>query len=42
MATYYVSSNGCDNNDGLTVNTPWRTIKKANETLKGGDRMCRE
>ena len=39
MATYYVSSNGCDNNDGLTVNTPWRTIKKANETLKGGDTL---
>jgi hypothetical protein len=37
MATYYVSTNGCDNNDGLTVNTPWKTIKKANETIKGGD-----
>ena len=37
MASYYVSTNGCDSNDGLTINTPWKTIKKANETIKGGD-----
>lgn len=37
MAIYYVSANGCDENDGLTVNTPWRSIKKINESIKGGD-----
>lgn len=40
MATYYISSIGNDNNDGLTVNTPWKTIKKANEAVKGGDTVC--
>ena len=31
MSVYYVCANGCDENDGLTVNTPWRTVKKINE-----------
>jgi hypothetical protein len=26
--TYYVASNGNDNNDGLTPNTPWQTTQK--------------
>lgn len=37
MSTYYVSARGCDTNDGLTPNTPWKTIKKVNSMLKGGE-----
>ena len=37
MATYYISTKGCDANDGLTPKTAWQTIKKANLTIKGGD-----
>lgn len=37
MSTYYISSAGCDTNDGLTPNTPWQTIKKANSSVKCGD-----
>ena len=40
MATYYVSASGCDKNDGLTPDTPWQTIKKANSTVIGGDTVC--
>ena len=40
MATYYVSANGCDNNDGLSPSTAWRTIKKVNSSIKGGDAVC--
>jgi hypothetical protein len=35
-ATYYVAPNGSDNNDGSLQN-PWRTIGKANQTLRAGD-----
>ncbi len=39
---YYVSNNGNDNNDGLTVNTPIKTLSKvnallSNKTIKNGD-----
>lgn len=35
---YYVSNNGDDNNDGLTPETAWATVKKVSEaTLKPGD-----
>ena len=37
MSTYYVSESGCDNNDGLTPQTPWKTIKKVNTDITGGD-----
>ena len=40
MATYYVSAKGCDNNDGLSPSTAWRTIKKVNSSIKGGDTVC--
>jgi hypothetical protein len=34
--TYYVSTNGSDSNPG-TLSAPWRTIKKAANTLVAGD-----
>lgn len=42
--TYYVSSlNGNDNNDGLSENTPFRTLDKINQTaLNPGDRIFLE
>ncbi len=40
MATYYISTHGCDQNDGLTPNTPWQTIKKINSSVKCGDTVC--
>ena len=40
MATYYISSSGCDTNDGLTPNTPWQSIKKLNSSVKCGDTVC--
>lgn len=40
MATYYLSSSGNDSNDGLSPITPWKTIKKANLSIKGGDTLC--
>ena len=40
-ATYYVSqSDGNDNNDGLSVSTPWKTLEKAGEmTYTSGDQL---
>ncbi len=36
--TYYVSNDGNDDNDGLSENTPWKTIDKVNTAeLKHGD-----
>lgn len=36
--TYYVDKhNGYDDNSGLSPETPWRTIQKANQSLKPGD-----
>lgn len=32
IPTYFVSNSGDDNNDGLTEQTPWRTIDKVNAT----------
>jgi len=29
---YYVSENGSDSNNGLSESTPWKTLKKVNET----------
>ncbi len=37
MTTYYIANNGCDCQDGLTPETAWATIAKANETVTGGD-----
>ena len=37
MATYFISASGSDTNDGLTPNTPWQTISKANASVKCGD-----
>lgn len=35
---YYVdSSKGIDSNPGTTINSPWKTIAKANNILKAGD-----
>jgi hypothetical protein len=35
---YYVDRNsGNDSNDGLTLGTAWKTISKANNTLRAGD-----
>ena len=39
MATYYISTSGCDKNDGLTPDTAWKTISKANSTVKCGDNV---
>ena len=36
-ATYYVSNSGNDNNSGTTINSPWKTISKANSILQPGD-----
>jgi len=33
---YYVATNGSDSNDGLTINTPFRTIQKAVDTAPAG------
>src|SRR5206468_144208 len=35
--TYYVSATGTDANNGLTATTAWRSISKANATVKPGD-----
>ena len=35
-ADYYVELTGSDTNDGLSVNTPWRTIQKAANTATAG------
>ncbi|MBR7185306.1 MAG: right-handed parallel beta-helix repeat-containing protein [Clostridia bacterium] len=40
MATYYLSANGCDSQDGLTPETAWKTIDKINQMLQGGDTVC--
>ena len=36
MSTYYISNEGCDRNDGLSPLTPWKTVNKANSSIKGG------
>jgi len=33
---YYVANDGDDSNDGLSTDTPWRTIGKVNSELNGG------
>ena len=30
--TYYVSNDGCDENDGMTPETPWKTLEKVGNT----------
>ena len=37
MATYYVSNIGCDSFDGSSPLTAWKSIKKVNEAIRGGD-----
>ena len=39
MSAYFISASGCDSNDGLTPDTPWKTISKANSTVKCGDNV---
>ncbi len=39
MSIYYVAADGCDNSDGLTPETAWRTISKVNEAVSGGDEI---
>src|SRR2546425_12752687 len=36
--TYYVSPTGNDVNAGLSLGTPWKTLAKAAQVLKAGDR----
>ena len=36
-ATYYLDANGSDSNDGLTVSTPFATLKKAIQTIGNSD-----
>lgn len=41
-AVYYVSSNGNDNNDGLSQSSPWKTLEKVNSMMSiftPGDRI---
>lgn len=40
MATYYISTCGNDDNDGLSSLTPWRTIGRVNACISGGDTVC--
>lgn len=40
MSIYYLSNLGSDSNDGLSPETPWATIPKANSSMKGGDTLC--
>ncbi|MBR5528180.1 MAG: hypothetical protein IKV97_04190 [Clostridia bacterium] len=39
MSIYYVSANGCDNADGLSPETAWKTIAKINSSIIGGDEV---
>ncbi|HEY1054798.1 MAG TPA: hypothetical protein VGE24_06670, partial [Emticicia sp.] len=40
---YYISPNGNDSNDGLSIKTAWKTIEKVNHTiLKAGDMVLFE
>lgn len=39
MATYYVSANGSNSNDGLSESAPWLTVAKFNSTATTGDRL---
>lgn len=42
-ATYYISNNGNDTNDGLSESTAWRTIEKVNQrTFSPGDKILFE
>jgi hypothetical protein len=34
---YYLAANGNDSNAGTTTATPWRSFRKANDTLRPGD-----
>lgn len=36
----FVSTTGNDNNDGLTINTPWRTVQKAANSAQAGNVVC--
>ena len=40
QVNYYVSGSGSDQNDGLSINAPWKTIDKVNAmaaTFQAGD-----
>lgn len=39
MSIYYVSNDGCDQNDGLSPASAWKTIWKANSTHQSGDEV---
>lgn len=38
--THYIATNGNDNNSGTSLNSPWRTISKANSSLQAGNTVC--
>jgi len=39
--TYYVSADGCDENDGLSAQTPWKTLQRVSDAaLSPGDGVC--
>src|SRR5678815_2534725 len=41
--TYYISSNGYDINNGLSISTPWQTLSKINSLdLEPGDKIFLE
>lgn len=40
MNTYYVSSQGCDCNNGLTPDSALKTVTKAISLMSGGDKLC--
>lgn len=39
MSVYYISTTGCDDNNGLSADTPWQTIPKVNSTAAPGDEI---
>jgi hypothetical protein len=38
--TYYVSPSGSDDNDGKTLQTPFKTIQRAADVMNPGDTCC--
>lgn len=37
---YYVSASGADTNNGMSPETPWKTIGRANNGMLSGDTIC--
>lgn len=40
VCTRFVATTGNDNNDGLTLTTPWKTVQKAANAAQPGDIVC--